>query len=69
MARMYTRPNMETDENNPDLPCSDKLAFDDKPSAEGAATTIAYQRGSSLKPYQCRHCELWHLASYYERER
>lgn len=44
-------------------PCSDKLAFDTKKAAEGAAVYAKYQHGTKLKVYQCKHCSLWHLAS------
>ncbi|MDL2363273.1 MAG: hypothetical protein QFB86_02750 [Patescibacteria group bacterium] len=45
------------------LPCVDKLAFDTQKQAEAAALTADYQRGITLKTYQCRHCGLWHLSS------
>lgn len=46
------------------LPCDDKLAFDSKKEADDQARVIKWQRGTKLKAYKCRHCELWHLSSY-----
>lgn len=45
------------------LPCHEKLAFDSQRQAEAAAIVAAYQHGSDLKAYKCRHCGLWHLSS------
>lgn len=45
------------------LPCSEKLAFESKQAAEGAAVAITYQRGITLHAYKCQHCGLWHLSS------
>lgn len=45
------------------LPCVEKMAFDSKTEAEGAATAAEWQHGGALKVYKCRHCNLWHLAS------
>lgn len=45
------------------LPCADKLAFDTPKQAQAAATVAAYQHGTKLTIYRCRHCGLWHLAS------
>jgi hypothetical protein len=45
------------------LPCSEKLSFDTKVAAEGAATYANFQHGTKLKVYKCSHCKLWHLAS------
>jgi hypothetical protein len=53
--------DMNTDENA--LPCAEKLSFDMQKQAQAAATVAAYQHGTKLKPYLCRHCNLWHLAS------
>lgn len=50
-------------EDQKPLPCSEKLAFDTRKAAEAAATVAEYQHGTKLKPYVCRHCGLWHLAS------
>jgi len=48
-----------------ELPCKDKLAFDTQRQAKAAAVVAAHQHGTKLKPYRCRHCHLWHLASGY----
>jgi hypothetical protein len=48
---------------NPEKPCADKLAFNSKKEAKAAATTLEYQRGTKLKAYECRYCNLWHLSS------
>lgn len=48
------------------LPCANKLAFDSKKDAQATATTAQYQMGADVRPYKCRHCQLWHLASNYE---
>jgi hypothetical protein len=45
------------------LPCNDKLAFDTKLQAEATATVVAYRYGSSVYPYVCGYCGLWHLSS------
>ena len=45
------------------LPCADKLAFDTKTEADGAAVTAEWKHATKLKTYKCRHCHLWHLAS------
>lgn len=45
------------------LPCAQKLSFDTKTLAEGAALTADWQYGANLKVYLCRDCKLWHLAS------
>jgi hypothetical protein len=45
------------------LPCEEKLVFDTKKQAEAAATTLRWQKGTRLKVYRCRHCNLWHLSS------
>lgn len=50
-------------DEDPALPCSGKLAFDTKRQAETAANVADYQHGASVRPYACRHCGLWHLAS------
>jgi len=51
--------NSETNE----LPCTDKLAFDTLKQAQAAANVAAFQRGVKVRPYFCRHCDLWHLSS------
>ncbi len=52
------------------LPCADKLAFDTYQQAKVVAVTSAYQRGSKpgVKPYKCRHCGLWHLATDFGKD-
>ena len=44
-------------------PCEDKLAFDTKEAAEGAATYAKFKYGTKLGVYKCGHCSLWHLTS------
>ena len=44
-------------------PCSEKLAFESREAAEGAAVYAQHRHGTKLKVYKCRHCDLWHLAS------
>jgi hypothetical protein len=53
----------DNDDDEPALPCSQKLAFDTLRQAAAAANVAEYQHGASLKPYRCDHCGLWHLAS------
>jgi hypothetical protein len=48
---------------NTELPCGDKLAFNNQKQAQAAATVALYQHGTKLKTYVCRFCGLWHLAS------
>ena len=45
------------------LPCADKISFDAKALAEGAAAAADWQHGTKLKAYRCKYCELWHLSS------
>lgn len=45
------------------LPCAEKIAFDSKKDAQAAATVAEFQHGVKLRPYKCRHCNLWHLSS------
>jgi len=45
------------------LPCVDKLAFDTERQAAAAANVAEYQHGAHVRPYVCRYCDLWHLAS------
>ncbi len=52
-----------TDDTEITLPCADKMVFDTKTAAEAVSVTLEWQRGSTLKAYQCRHCGLWHLSS------
>jgi len=49
-----------------DSTCSEKMVFDTKEEAENAATVAEFQRGSNLKVYKCRECQLWHLSSNYD---
>jgi hypothetical protein len=49
-----------------ELPCAEKMAFDSKQEAENTALTADWQHGTALKAYRCKHCNLWHLASYKE---
>lgn len=48
-----------------ELPCEQKMTFDTQEEAENTALAADWQHGTKLKAYQCRHCGLWHLASYY----
>lgn len=50
----------------PQLPCSEKLAFNTKKEAIGSAAAVQYQRGTKLTAYQCSYCQLWHLASRFD---
>lgn len=43
--------------------CKEKLAFDNKEQAEGAAVYIKHLHGTRLKTYKCKNCTLWHLAT------
>ncbi|HTE22025.1 MAG TPA: hypothetical protein VK674_03210 [Candidatus Limnocylindria bacterium] len=52
---------------DPTLPCADKMAFDIKEEAEASAVVAEWQHGGNLKVYQCKHCQLWHLASNYQK--
>lgn len=47
------------------LPCAEKLAFDTKDAAQASAVVVRYQHDTKVKPYKCRYCQLWHLASDY----
>jgi hypothetical protein len=46
-----------------ELPCKEKLAFDTKKQAAATATVVQYRYGTIVRPYKCRHCDLWHLSS------
>jgi hypothetical protein len=50
-------------EDNEELPCADKMAFDSEQEAEASALAAEWQHGGHLKAYHCRHCGLWHLSS------
>lgn len=45
--------------------CEDKMSFDSKSEAENSAVVAEYQRGSKLKVYKCKDCQLWHLSTIY----
>ncbi|HUP26522.1 MAG TPA: hypothetical protein VM124_02655 [Candidatus Limnocylindrales bacterium] len=45
------------------LACADKITYDTKSQAVGAAAAVDWQHGTKLKAYKCRHCHLWHLSS------
>lgn len=45
------------------LPCSDKLAFDSEQQAKAEAAVVKWRRGTKLRVYKCRYCDLWHLSS------
>lgn len=44
------------------LPCVEKMTFDTQEEAQNTALAADWQHGAKLKPYKCRHCELWHLS-------
>jgi len=46
-----------------ELPCKDKLVFDTRNEAAASANVVEWQHGAKVKPYQCNHCDLWHLSS------
>ncbi len=50
-------------DNQPELPCADKMIFDSEAEAKAEANKLEWQRGVKLKAYKCRHCGLWHLSS------
>lgn len=47
------------------LPCADKITFDDEKSAKTAAVVADWQHEikGTLVAYKCRYCSLWHLAT------
>jgi hypothetical protein len=45
------------------LPCAEKITYETKSAAEGAAAAADWQHGARLKTYRCQYCDLWHLAS------
>jgi hypothetical protein len=53
----------DNDENEPALPCSEKLAFDTLREAMAAANVAEYQHGAQVRPYECLYCGLWHLTT------
>ncbi len=46
-------------------PCADKIIFETKKDAQTAATVALHRYGGVVKPYRCKYCDLWHLASNY----
>lgn len=54
---------MPDDQPEDQLSCKDKLRFDTRSEAEASAVAIEHQRGTKLKAYKCKECQLWHLAS------
>lgn len=49
--------------NSVPLPCAEKITYDTKEKATGAAAAVDWQRGLALRAYNCRHCQLWHLTT------
>lgn len=45
------------------MDCNEKLVFDSEDQAKKAALVAKYQHEAILKPYLCKDCGLWHLAS------
>jgi hypothetical protein len=41
--------------NDKSLPCSEKLTFESKEAAEGAAVYAKHRHGTKLKVYKCQH--------------
>jgi hypothetical protein len=39
------------------------MVFESFEEAEATALAADWQHGAALKPYLCKHCHLWHLAS------
>jgi hypothetical protein len=54
-------------EDEQKLPCHEKVAFDTKQEASAAGLAADWQHGTTLKAYSCKHCNLWHLASSYDK--
>jgi hypothetical protein len=48
-----------------DLSCNEKMSFDSKSEAENTVVVVEHQRGTKLRVYKCRQCQLWHMASDY----
>lgn len=48
------------------LPCQNKANYADQRQASAAALVAKHQHGTSLKPYYCKYCGLWHLASNFD---
>lgn len=50
-----------------ELPCADKVVFETKAEAEGAALVAQNKYGGKkAKVYKCRYCERWHLATDFD---
>lgn len=45
------------------IECNEKLTFDTREAAEGAAVYAEHRHGTKLKAYKCNKCQLWHLTS------
>jgi hypothetical protein len=55
---------MEQTVPEPDeLQCRHKLAFDTLAEAAATANVVRYRYGTTVRPYLCRLCKLWHLSS------
>ncbi|HEX8182626.1 MAG TPA: hypothetical protein VF575_03420 [Candidatus Saccharimonadales bacterium] len=50
-------------DEEPELPCNNKLAFDTKREADASANVVKYMHGTTVHAYKCKYCHLWHLAS------
>lgn len=46
-----------------ELPCADKMAFDTIKEAKAAAAVAEHLHGIKLACYLCQYCSLWHLSS------
>lgn len=55
------------DEEEQKLPCHEKVVFDTQQEAAAAGLAADWQHGATLKAYRCRYCNLWHLASNYDK--
>lgn len=61
----------EFSRDNRDKGCLSKLSWRSEEEAAAAGTYAAYQYGQSStrpRPYKCKDCSSWHLASSYERK-
>ena len=43
--------------------CTAKVAYSGEQVARNAATAYRWSSGTVTYPYQCRHCQEWHLTS------
>jgi hypothetical protein len=59
------KPDEESEEREPALPCSEKLSFKSRQEAVATRAYAGWQYGDgrNLEPYQCDKCGDWHLAS------